>query len=139
MRAIVDDPATYLRYAVEKAGTYWVGDPNADWNDERVFSFGALRRSGMGAPEAAAVLLWRLVPLVALAAAVVLRRHARRLLPLYLILVYCTLLHAATHAEVRLSEPLHPLLLVLVGGGAAALLDGRRTRRFQVDVAGRDR
>jgi hypothetical protein len=32
------------------------------------------------------------------------------------VLAYCTVLHALTHAEARLSDPLHPLLFVLFGG-----------------------
>jgi len=40
------------------------------------------------------------------------------------ILAYCTLLHAVTHAEERLSEPLHPLLLVIVAGAALRVWSG---------------
>lgn len=66
------------------------------------------------------VIIARAVPIVALAAAVVLRHRWRHLLPLYAILVYTTLLHAATHAEARLSEPFQPLLLVLIAGALVA-------------------
>lgn len=116
MKSIRGDPTTYLKYAAEKLGTYWVGDPNADWNNERIFSFRALRRIGFSRDAAVNVMIARALPIVALIAIMVLWPQRRRLLPLYSILVYCTLLHAATHAEVRLSEPLQPILLVLVAG-----------------------
>jgi 4-amino-4-deoxy-L-arabinose transferase-like glycosyltransferase len=126
LKSIRSDPGTYLKYAAEKLGTYWVGDANADWNDERIFSFGALRRLGFSRGAAAAVMIARALPIIALAAILVLWPQRRRLLPLYAILAYCTLLHAATSAVARLSEPLQPILLVLVAG---AVVWQRRQRR----------
>lgn len=123
IHSIRDDPATYLRYAFEKVATYWVGDSGADWNGEHLFSLGALRRSGFKLSAALALMLARVLPLFALGAILILWSERRRLLPLYAILAYCTLLHAATHAEARLSEPLQPILLVLVAG---AVLSVRR-------------
>ncbi|HEU5154164.1 MAG TPA: glycosyltransferase family 39 protein [Gemmatimonadales bacterium] len=120
IRSIKADPLTYLKFATEKAGTYWVGDPNADWNNERVFSYRALLRAGFSRPAANAVMIGRLMPVLALVAIFALWRERRRLLPIYAILLYCTLLHAATHAEVRLSEPFHPLLWMLVTGAAVS-------------------
>jgi 4-amino-4-deoxy-L-arabinose transferase-like glycosyltransferase len=127
LRSIREEPGTYLRYAAEKLATYWIGDPNADWNNERIFSYGALRRAGFSAPAAAFAMLARLLPIVTLIAVAVLWKQRRRLLPLYAILIYCTLLHALAHAEVRLSEPLQPLLLILVAGALWQL----RTRQRQ--------
>ena len=54
----------------------------------------------------------------------VLRRRWRELLAIYAVMVYCTLLHGATHAEARLSEPLLPLLVVLIAGAFIAVLRG---------------
>ena len=62
---------------------------------------------------------------MALGAVLALRDRWRQLLPVYALLVYCTLVHAATHAESRLSEPLQPYLTLLVAGAAA----GSRARR----------
>ncbi len=118
LKSIRSDPGTYLKYAAEKLGTYWVGDPNADWNNERVFSFGALRRIGFSRGPAVQVMIARALPIFTLAAILILWPQWRRLLPLYAILLYCTALHAATHAEVRLSEPLQPILLVILAGAA---------------------
>ena len=116
IRSIRSEPFTYLRYAAEKVVTFWVGDPNADWSNERVFSYGALRRGGFGPRAAVLVMLARALPILALVAVILLWGERRRLLPIYAILIYATLLHALAHAEARLSEPFQPLLLVLVAG-----------------------
>jgi 4-amino-4-deoxy-L-arabinose transferase-like glycosyltransferase len=125
LRSIRQDPLTYLRYAGEKLATYWVGDPNADWNDERIFSYGALRRIGFDQNAAIMVMVARALPIVALLALILLWRERGRLWPLTAVLLYCTLLHALTHAEVRLSEPLQPLLLVLIAGAGVRLYQRR--------------
>lgn len=116
LQSIRSEPDTYLKYAVEKLGTYWVGDPNADWNNKSVFSFAALRNSGFSRRAAVEVMIARSLPIIALGAILVLWPLRRRFLPLWAVLLYCTLLHAATHAEVRLSDPFQPILLVLVVG-----------------------
>jgi hypothetical protein len=108
------EPGTYLTYAGEKLVTYWVGDPNADWGDARVFDYGALRKVGFQPIAAIMVIMARALPIVALGAIILLRRHWRTLLPIYALLGYTTLLHAATHAAARLSAPFQPLLLVLI-------------------------
>jgi hypothetical protein len=81
---------------------------------------------GLSRREIAETFVARLLVFPALLAAVLLRRRWRELLPVYALLVYATLLHAATHAEARLSDPFQPLLIVLVTGAAATLLGGRR-------------
>ncbi len=125
VRSIVSEPLTYGRYAGEKAVTYWVGDPSADWGGGPVLSYAAARRVGFRPVFAVLIIIARALPIVALLAVYVLRRDWRRLLPIYAILIYVTLLHAATHAEARLSEPFQPLLLVLIVGAAVRLLARR--------------
>lgn len=137
LRSIRADPATYLKYAAEKTATYWVGDPAADWNGEHIFSYDALRRIGFGPAAAAAVMIARALPIAALLAAAVLWRERRRLLPVYALLLYCTLLHAAGHAEARLSEPLQPYLLILIVGALTVRL--RVSRRSGRELWLRDR
>jgi lipopolysaccharide transport system permease protein len=46
----------------------------------------------------------------------IVRHRWRTLLPIYALFIYTTLLHAATHAEARLSEPFQPFLLILIVG-----------------------
>ncbi|CAN5650423.1 hypothetical protein BH24ACI4_BH24ACI4_24970 [soil metagenome] len=98
--------------------TYWIGDPNADWGDSYIFNYRVLREWGLSRFKTVQHLLARAFPLVAFASLFWLRPYWRRLLPLLSILAYCTLLHSITHAEVRLSDPLRPLLIVIF---AAAL------------------
>ena len=118
LRSIASEPLVYARFCLEKGVTYWIGDPNADWGDSFIFNYRALRRWGMSRSTTAQYMFWRAFPLVGFAALLLLRGSYRRLAGIFAILAYCTLLHAVTHAEVRLSEPLHPLLLVIVAGAA---------------------
>jgi len=121
LRSIASEPITYAMYTVEKLGTYWVGDPNADWNDTFVFNYAALRQTGFSRRDAILVMAARFLPILALLSSCVLWKQWRVLLPIYTLLAYCTLLHAATHAEARLSEPLQPFLLILITGAAVTL------------------
>jgi 4-amino-4-deoxy-L-arabinose transferase-like glycosyltransferase len=126
VRSIAAEPLVYTRYATEKLFTFWIGDPNADWENTYVFNYGALVAAGVRPDVAALIWLSRMLPIVALAGFVVLRRQWDRLRPQAAVIVYFTLLHAATHAEVRLSEPLLPLLLVVVAAAVVYV-----TQRFQ--------
>jgi len=123
-RSIAAEPFVYLRYAAEKLATYWVGDPEADWGGSHVFDFHVLVLA-FGGAWTAAFTPGIVLPIVALGAVLALRDRWRQLLPVYALLVYCTLVHAATHAESRLSEPLQPYLTLLVAGAVA----GSRERR----------
>jgi 4-amino-4-deoxy-L-arabinose transferase-like glycosyltransferase len=126
LRSIAREPLTYARYAAEKTVTYWIGDHNADWADSFTFDARALLRWGFPRREVVAMVAARsIVPLLALASLLLVWRRWRRLVAPLAVIVYCTLLHAATHAEARLSEPLQPLLLVLIAMGGVEL--GRRT------------
>jgi len=127
LRSIKDEPDTYLRFAVEKAGTYWLGDPLADWGQSHLFDYRRLRSLGWTRADALGAMFARFLPVLALIAVAVLWRRRRTLLPIYAVLLYATLLAAATHAEARLSEPLQPALVVLVAGALVHLM--RRVRR----------
>jgi hypothetical protein len=69
-------------------------------------------------------MFWRAFPILAFASLLLLRGSYRRLAGILSILAYCTLLHALMHAEARLSEPLHPLLLVIAAGAASRVWSG---------------
>lgn len=115
LRSIAAEPFVYAKYFVEKLATYWVGDPNADWANTHVFNY-TIMAEHFGHKHAIPKVAARIMPIVALISCIILWRHWRVLLPIYAFLIYSTLLHAATHAEVRLSEPFHPILLILIGG-----------------------
>ncbi len=128
--SIFSEPLVALRFDVEKLFTYWVGSPNADWADTHVFNYAALRGWGYSKGDAARVMLERALPLVALVLGVaVLWRRWRELLPIFLLLLYCNLLHAATVARARMSEPLQPFLLALLAGALFALARRAAARR----------
>ena len=74
-------------------------------------------------------MIWRATIFVAIAAMWALRHRWRDLLANYAVLAYCTLLHAATHAEARLSEPLFPLLIVLLAGACITMLRASSAER----------
>lgn len=116
LRSIAAEPLLYARFCAEKAVTYWIGDPNADWGDTFVFNFRVYRSFGYSRWETLQYMLVRVFPIVAFACLIALGPERRRVTAVTSILAYCTLLHALTHAEARLSEPLHPLLLVVTAG-----------------------
>lgn len=129
MRSIRAEPGVYLRYGAEKAVTYWLGDHAADWGDTYVLNYRVFRAWGASRLHTLQILITRLLIVPALIALVLLRRRWRDLLAITSILVYCTLLHAATHAEARLSDPLIPLLYVVIAGGLAQLASTLAARR----------
>jgi hypothetical protein len=128
MRSIEADPLLYARLVLERLGTYWVGDPVVDWGGHRPLSYAHLRR--FMEPRSAIIrLAERAVPIFAALAIVVLWRRRRELLPLYVLLLYTTLLHAATVARVRMSDPFRPVLYVLVAAALVELVAGWLARR----------
>jgi hypothetical protein len=56
----------------------------------------------------------RLLPVFGVLGMIVLRHRWRDFLPLLAVCGYFTLMHALTFAEVRYSEPLHPILAVII-------------------------
>ena len=116
LRSIAAEPLVYIRYCAEKAVTYWIGDPAADWNDTYVFNYRALRQYGFSRWSTVQLMMWRAFPLIVFACLLAMPELRRRVPGILGVLAYCTLLHTITHAEVRLSEPLHPLLLVVAAG-----------------------
>jgi len=108
--------------------TYWVGDSSADWGDSHVFDYGRLRALGYTTTDALGAMAARILPILALLALGVLWRQRRALLPLYAVLIYATVLAALTHAEARLSEPLQPVLIILLTGAIVQLARRRGSR-----------
>ena len=69
------------------------------------------------------VIVARAIPLLVPIALFFLRSKWARILPVLFIMGYFNLLHALTHAEARLSEPLQPFLLILISALTMKLLD----------------
>jgi hypothetical protein len=123
LQSILAEPAVYLKFAGEKIFTYWLGDPGADWGNRHIFSYAGLRQTGFSSHAAVQVMFARFLPIIALVALYFLGSKRSKLLPLLAVMGYLTLLHALTHAEARLSEPLQPLLLILIGGAFMTVID----------------
>jgi hypothetical protein len=111
----------YVRFCLEKAVTYWLGDPNADWGDTWIFNYRALSAWGFSRAYTAQMMASRALALLVIPALLVLGGRLTRASAVLHLLAYCTLLHALTHAEARLSDPLHPLLFVILGGAVAVV------------------
>jgi hypothetical protein len=63
----------------------------------------------------------RILPVFAALGMIVLRDRWREFLSLLLVCGYFTLIHALTYAEVRYSEPLHPIFAVAIATAAGEL------------------
>jgi 4-amino-4-deoxy-L-arabinose transferase-like glycosyltransferase len=122
-RSILAEPLVYARFSAEKAVTFWVGDPLADWDGTFIMNPGVFREWGASWSVTFQNLVARALIFPALLALVVLRRRWRELLPITSLLLYCTLLHAATAAVARLSDPLQPLLWIVIVGALAQLAE----------------
>jgi hypothetical protein len=135
MRSIRAEPLVYLKFAIEKLGTYWVGDPEGDWGNIHPLNYAWLRQGGRSVRDAVRILLERSLIVVAVAGAGLLWRQWRRLAPVYLLIGYCAALHAATVARARMSSPLQPLLLIVIAGAAAHLVAARGRARARHGAA----
>ncbi|MEG4999377.1 hypothetical protein [Microcoleus sp. B4-D4] len=67
------------------------------------------------------ILASRNLPVFAILGMIVLRHRWREFLPILAVCGYFTLIHALTFAEVRHSEPLHPILAVVIATAAGEL------------------
>ena len=122
IRSIRDRPSTYLSYSLRKVGYFWVGHPSADWANDDILDPRSLTPYYANW-EVALMMLSRIVPLAATVALIALLRHRSRwrtLWPILAVLGYFTVVHALTWAELRLSQPLAPLLWVLIGGALSS-------------------
>jgi len=126
MRSIRAEPLVYVKFAIEKLATYWVGDPNGDWGNTHVLNYAWLRERGYSAADALWLIVERSLIIVAVAAAGLLRRQWRRLAPIYILVAYCVALHAATVARARMSAPLQPFLLIVIAGAVAHVVAARQ-------------
>jgi 4-amino-4-deoxy-L-arabinose transferase-like glycosyltransferase len=120
-------PVTYLWYSTQKIAFFWLGHPSADWAGKGILNPRAL--SYLAPSEITLIMVERIAPLVALVALALLvmrRRRDRDLAVIYVVLGSFTLLHAALWAELRLSQPLIPLLGLLISVAITGELHARR-------------
>jgi len=122
IESIKAEPAVYAKYFAQKLVYFWVGDPGCDWDNTYPLNWRLLRTWGMKRREIIQIFAIRLLIIPALIGVLILRKSWRKFLPIYSILVFFILLHAATHAEARLSEPLEAFLYIIVCAAFVHLL-----------------
>lgn len=118
--SILREPALYLWYCLQKVVFFWLGNPVSDWPDHAMFNVEVMRRF-FSPQQIVCILAVRILPVIAALGMIVLRHRWREFLPLLAVCGYFTLVHALTYAEVRYSEPLHPILAVVIATAAGAL------------------
>jgi hypothetical protein len=118
--SIRDEPLAYVRYSLRKPAYFWFGNPHADWPNFAIFDPRAWTPY-FSAHQIAGHFATRLLPLLGLASLWLLRRRLTPLLPLLAVLAYFTLFHTALYPELRYSEPLQPLLAIVIAAAAEAL------------------
>lgn len=117
LQSIRAEPGVYVTYALKKAGYFWLGNPAAEWGYGALYDWQTLRQwYPYSTLKLLNMFMARQLPLIALAALVFLavRGRIRPLLPLVVVCTYFMLLHMVTWSEMRYSEPLHPLLAIIV-------------------------
>src|SRR5262249_5478066 len=126
LQSIRAEPDIYVTYSLKKAGYFWFGNPAAEWGYGDLYDWQMLRQwYPYSALKLLSMFMVRQLPLVALAALVFLAGRGRigPLLPLVVVCMYFMLLHMVTWSEMRYSEPLHPLLAIIVMAAGAEAYD----------------
>ncbi|MEG4517971.1 MULTISPECIES: glycosyltransferase family 39 protein [unclassified Microcoleus] len=118
--SILREPAVYLWYCLQKAVFFGLGNPVSDWPDHAMFNVEVMWRF-FSLQQIVCILAVRILPVIAAWSMIVLRHRWREFLPLLAVCGYFTLFHALTYTEVRHSEPLHPILAVVIATAAGEL------------------
>jgi hypothetical protein len=116
-RSIRAEPGVYVTYALKKAVYLWLGNPVVEWPYGALYNWAVMRQwYPYSSQKLLNMLVARQLPIIALAALVFLaaRHRIRPLVPLVVVCAYFTLVYMLTWAEMRYSEPLHPLLAVIL-------------------------
>jgi hypothetical protein len=95
----------------------WLGNPVVDWPYGALYHWAVMRQWYPYSPQKLLnMFVARQLPIMALMALVFLavRRRIRPLMPLVVVCAYFTLVYMITWAEMRYSEPLHPLLAIII-------------------------
>jgi 4-amino-4-deoxy-L-arabinose transferase-like glycosyltransferase len=118
--SILREPAVYLWYCLQKMVFLWFGNPLNDWPDHAMFNVKTMQLF-FSPQRIIGILAARILPVFAVLGMIVLWHRWRDFLPLLAICGYFTLIHALTYAEVRYSEPLHPILAIVIATAAGKL------------------
>ena len=125
LRSIRAEPIVYVTYSLKKAAYLWFGNPVAEWGYFDLYHWGRMRSWYPYPPlKLLNMFVARQLPLIALGALgfLAVRQQLRPLVPLLALCAYFTLVHMITWAEMRHSQPLHPLLAIFVVTAGSVLV-----------------
>lgn len=114
--SIKAEPKTYAKYCAKKAAYFWVGNPLSEFSYLQMMDREQVRQLPLY--DWIGKMIARNLPFVGLIACLVLLVRGRLMkfaVPLAVI-AYFWAVHTVTATEIRFSEPLHPLLAVLIAG-----------------------
>jgi hypothetical protein len=117
IRAIQAEPLVYVTYSLKKAVYFWLGYPVAEWAYFDLYDWRTMRSWYPYPPlKLLNIFVARQLPIVALVALgfLAVSRRIHPLVPFVAVCVYFMLVHMITWAEMRHSEPLHPLLAIIL-------------------------
>ena len=127
IQSIKAEPVVYLKYCMAKSFYFWFGNslteisyPSAhDWSQMPVPRLRRARWVG--------IMIGRNIPWLGFAAVGILaiRRRLGRMMIVLAVIGYFWAIHSITFAEVRYSEPFHPLLAVLIVSALSLENSGR--------------
>jgi 4-amino-4-deoxy-L-arabinose transferase-like glycosyltransferase len=117
VHSIRAEPVVYVTYSLKKAAYLWLGNPVVEWPYGALYNWAVMRQwYPYSSQKLLNMFVARQLPIIALAALMFLaaRRRIRPLVPLVVVCAYFTLVYMMTWAEMRYSEPLHPLLAIIL-------------------------
>ncbi|MEO6229090.1 MAG: glycosyltransferase family 39 protein [Ferruginibacter sp.] len=115
-RAIVSikqEPGIYVKYFFQKLAYCWIGNKVNDWPGGRIFSISTMKKYYTNS-AVFFIFFARLLPIFVFAGLFFIRKRIKDFIPLLLVCGYFTFLHALTYTEVRYSEPLYPIIAILL-------------------------
>jgi hypothetical protein len=121
IESIKAEPGIYAKFVLQKMVYFWLGNPVIDWPSFAMFSFSAMRPY-FPSYYIIAIMGARLLPVVALISLVLLRRQLWPFFPLLVICGYFMMMHAITFPEIRYSEPLHPILAIIIAAAGSSIV-----------------
>lgn len=130
--SIKAEPGIYAWYCLQKVAYFWLGNPK-DWAYHAIHSVDGLR-DFYSKYRIVGIFAARLMPLVALAGLFVVRHRWLEFWPLLIVCAYFTGIHSLTYAQVRFSEPLHPILATIIAVAVSESLS-RFRHRVNYDLA----
>jgi 4-amino-4-deoxy-L-arabinose transferase-like glycosyltransferase len=137
MRSIRTEPGVYVTYSLKKAVYFWLGNPVVEWPYGALYNWAVMRQwYPYSSQKLLNMFMARQLPILALAALVFLtvRRRIQPMVPLVSVCAYFTLAYMMTWAEMRYSEPLHPLLAIILVIAGVEGFDVFKHRRGNVSL-----